>query len=78
MVQARNDRLEFVTVEHLLLALLGINEVLSFLRSKRVNVKEMQTGLEDYIDRACTIIALISCCKLTSIIVLLYETFCKT
>ena len=30
MTQARNNRLEFVTVEHLLLALLNIDEVVTF------------------------------------------------
>jgi ATP-dependent Clp protease ATP-binding subunit ClpA len=50
MTQARNERLEFVTVEHLLIALLSISEVVSFLRSKRANVEEIQAELEDYID----------------------------
>ncbi|CAC9970652.1 ATP-dependent Clp protease ATP-binding subunit ClpA [uncultured Gammaproteobacteria bacterium] len=50
MTQARNERLEFVTVEHLLIALLSIGEVVSFLRSKRANVEEIQAELEDYID----------------------------
>ena len=31
MTQARNNRLEFVTVEHLLLALLNIDEIVTFL-----------------------------------------------
>ncbi len=30
MTQARNNRLEFVTVEHLLLALLNIDEIVLF------------------------------------------------
>lgn len=30
MTQARNNRLEFVTVEHLLLALLNIDEIITF------------------------------------------------
>ena len=34
MTEARNRRLEFVTVEHLLLALLNMDEVISFLRGK--------------------------------------------
>jgi ATP-dependent Clp protease ATP-binding subunit ClpA len=47
---ARNNRLEFVTVEHLLSALLNIGEVVSFLRHKRVNIKEVYAELEEYID----------------------------
>ncbi|VVM19542.1 ATP-dependent Clp protease ATP-binding subunit ClpA [uncultured Gammaproteobacteria bacterium] len=50
MSQARNNRLEFVTVEHLLIALLNIDEVVSFLRHKRVNIKEVYAELEEYID----------------------------
>ncbi len=50
MSQARNKRLEFVTVEHLLIALFNIDEVVSFLRNKRVDIKELYTELEEYID----------------------------
>ena len=50
MTQARNNRLEFVTVEHLLLALLNIDEVVTFLRNKRANVDELRGELEEYID----------------------------
>ncbi|RUM77040.1 MAG: Clp protease, partial [Candidatus Thioglobus sp.] len=46
MTQARNNRLEFVTVEHLLLALLNIDEVVTFLRTKRANVDELRGELE--------------------------------
>ena len=49
MTEARNSRLEFVTVEHLLLALLNIDEVVVFLRGKRVNVDELRAELEQYI-----------------------------
>ncbi|MCS5592903.1 MAG: ATP-dependent Clp protease ATP-binding subunit ClpA [Gammaproteobacteria bacterium] len=49
MTEARNSRLEFVTVEHLLLALLNIEEVVTFLRGKRVNVDELRAELEQYI-----------------------------
>ena len=49
MTEARNSRLEFVTVEHLLLALLNMEDVESFLRSKRVNVDELRAELEQYI-----------------------------
>ena len=50
MTKARNNRLEFVTVEHLLLALLNIDEVVNFLRNKRINVDELRAELEEYID----------------------------
>jgi len=49
MTEARNSRLEFVTVEHLLLALLNIDEVVVFLRGKRVNVDELRAELDQYI-----------------------------
>ena len=49
MTEARNSRLEFVTVEHLLLALLNMEDVVSFLRGKRVNVDELRAELEQYI-----------------------------
>ena len=49
MTEARNSRLEFVTVEHLLLALLNMEDVVSFLRDKRVNVDELRAELEQYI-----------------------------
>ena len=50
MTEARNRRLEFVTVEHLLLALLNMDEVVSFLRGKRINIDELRAELEQYID----------------------------
>ncbi len=58
MAQARNHRLEFVTVEHLLLALLNIDEVVTFLRNKRVDIDELQNELEGYIDSHTPLIAL--------------------
>jgi ATP-dependent Clp protease ATP-binding subunit ClpA len=57
MIQARNNRLEFVTVEHLLLALLNIDEVVTFLRNKRVNIDEIREELEEYIDSHTPLIA---------------------
>lgn len=57
MTQARNNRLEFVTVEHLLLALLNIDEVITFLRNKRVNIDEIREELEEYIDSHTPLIA---------------------
>ena len=49
MTQARNNRLEFVTVEHLLLALLNIDVVATFLRNKHVDILEICEELEEYI-----------------------------
>jgi ATP-dependent Clp protease ATP-binding subunit ClpA len=57
MTEARNRRLEFVTVEHLLLALLNMDEVVSFLRGKRVNIDELRAELEQYIDSHTPIIS---------------------
>ena len=57
MTEARNRRLEFVTVEHLLLALLNMDEVLTFLRGKRINVDELRSELEQYIDSHTPIIS---------------------
>ena len=57
MTEARNRRLEFVTVEHLLLALLNMDEVLTFLRGKRINVDELRAELEQYIDSHTPIIS---------------------
>ena len=57
MTQARNNRLEFVTVEHLLLALLNIEEVVTFLRNKRVNIDEIREELEEYINSHTPLIA---------------------
>ncbi len=57
MTRARNNRLEFVTVEHLLLALLNIDEVITFLRNKRVDDNELRGELEAYIDAHTPLIA---------------------
>jgi len=57
MTEARNRRLEFVTVEHLLLALLNMDEVLTFMRGKRVNIDELRAELEQYIDSHTPIIS---------------------
>jgi len=57
MTEARNRRLEFVTVEHLLLALLNMDEVIAFLRSKRVNIDELRAELDQYIDSHTPIIS---------------------
>ena len=57
MTQARNNRLEFVTVEHLLLALLNIDEIVTFLRNKRADVDELRGELEEYIDSHTPLLA---------------------
>jgi len=57
MTEARNRRLEFVTVEHLLLALLNMDEVVGFLRGKRINIDELRAELEQYIDSHTPIIS---------------------
>ncbi len=57
MTEARNRRLEFVTVEHLLLALLNMDEVVSFMRGKRINIDELRAELEQYIDSHTPIIS---------------------
>jgi len=57
MTEARNRRLEFVTVEHLLLALLNMEEVVTFLRGRRVNVDELRAELEQYIDSHTPVMA---------------------
>ena len=57
MTEARNRRLEFVTVEHLLLALLNMDEVVSFLRGKRINIDELRAELEQYIDSHTPVIS---------------------
>jgi len=57
MTEARNRRLEFVTVEHLLLALLNMDEVVGFLRGKRINIDELRAEIEQYIDSHTPIIS---------------------
>ena len=58
MAQARNNRLKFVTVEHLLLAILNIDKVVTFLRKNRVKIDEMRDELEEYIDSHTSLIPL--------------------
>ena len=57
ITEAKNHRLELITVEHLLIALLNISEVVSFLRSKLVNIDELRAELEQYIDSHTPIIS---------------------
>jgi ATP-dependent Clp protease ATP-binding subunit ClpA len=57
ITEAKNHRLELITVEHLLIALLNISEVVSFLRGKLVNIDELRAELEQYIDSHTPIIS---------------------
>jgi len=50
MASARESRLEFVTVEHLLLALLNTSEVTAFLNLRNVNIESLRAELLQYID----------------------------
>jgi len=50
MSSARDRRLEFVTVEHLLLALLNTSEVVVFFNRRDVNVENLRSDLHQYID----------------------------
>jgi len=49
MTTARNDGLEFVTVEHLLLALINVDEIIRLLNTNSVDIIQMQVDLERYI-----------------------------
>ncbi len=57
MTQARNNRLEYVSVEHLLLALLNIESVITFLHNKRVDIEVLRLELESYIESHTPLIA---------------------
>jgi ATP-dependent Clp protease ATP-binding subunit ClpA len=57
MTHARNEGLEYVSVEHLLLALLNTDEVADFFRNKQVEVIEFKGELEAYIDTHTPLIA---------------------
>jgi len=50
MSSARDRRLEFVTVEHLLLALINVPEVNVFFNRKNVNTENLRSELLQYID----------------------------
>lgn len=49
MTTARNSGLEFVTVEHLLLALTNIDEIINLLNENSVDIAQIQADLEEYI-----------------------------
>ena len=57
MSSARERRLEFVTVEHLLLALLNISEVIGFFNRRNINIENLRSELLQYIDSNTPIIA---------------------
>ena len=46
---AHNQKHEYVTVEHLLLALLDNQDSLNLLNSNKVNVEQLRTDLEEFI-----------------------------
>jgi len=50
MASARDKRLEFVTVEHLLLALINTPEVVTFLNRRNINTESLRSELLQYID----------------------------
>jgi len=50
MSSARERRLEFVTVEHLLLALLNISDVIVFFNRRNINIENLRSELLQYID----------------------------
>jgi ATP-dependent Clp protease ATP-binding subunit ClpA len=50
MASARERRLEFVTVEHLLLALLNTPDVVVFLNRRNINMENLRSELLQYID----------------------------
>jgi ATP-dependent Clp protease ATP-binding subunit ClpA len=56
--EARNKRHEFVTVEHLLLALLDNTSSLEVLKACGANINRLRTNLTEFIDRTTPIIPL--------------------
>ena len=50
MSSARDRRLEFVTVEHLLLALINVPEVTIFFNRRNLNIENLRSELLEYID----------------------------
>jgi len=50
MASARERRLEFVTVEHLLMALLNTPDVIVFFNRKNINMENLKSELLQYID----------------------------
>ena len=56
--EARNKRHEFVTVEHLLLALLDNTSALEVLKACGANINRLRTNLTEFIDRTTPVIPL--------------------
>jgi len=50
MASARDRRLEFVTVEHLLLALINTPDVIVFFNKRNINIENLRSELLQYID----------------------------
>ncbi len=50
MTAAKSSGLEFVTVEHLLLALTNVDEIINLFEDKNINVDEMRKELNEFID----------------------------
>lgn len=56
--EARNKRHEFVTVEHLLLALLDNSSALEVLKACGANINRLRTNLNEFVDRTTPVIPL--------------------
>ncbi|HSW70917.1 MAG TPA: Clp protease N-terminal domain-containing protein, partial [Gammaproteobacteria bacterium] len=56
--EARAKRHEFVTVEHLLLALLDNSSVIEVLKNCNVNTSRLRTNLVEFIERTTPLIPL--------------------
>ncbi len=55
---ATKQRLEFITVEHLLLALLNVQEITSFFNKKNVNIDNLREDIEEYIKNHIPVLTL--------------------
>ena len=56
LTNANIKKYEFITVEHLLLALLDIEEIATFLERKQVNVDNFRIEIEEYIEKNVQVI----------------------
>lgn len=65
---ARKQRLEFITVEHLLLALLNVQEITSFFNKKNVNIDNLRKDIEEYIKKHIPVLTLDSTLETTETI----------
>ncbi|SFV69167.1 ATP-dependent Clp protease ATP-binding subunit ClpA [hydrothermal vent metagenome] len=50
MLIARSNKLEFVTVEHILLAIINTDDVIDFFKSKKIDIENFRMLLVDYIN----------------------------